>query len=83
LEEAFAAHQDAAERVDVQENFYEAARVRAEIARSQYSSGLLSFDDWDIIENELISREKEILAARRDAARAEAAWESAQGAGLP
>ncbi|MGQ0644354.1 MAG: TolC family protein [Elusimicrobiota bacterium] len=83
LEEAFAAHQDAAERVDVQENFFEAARVRAEIARSQYSSGLLSFDDWDIIENELISREKEILAARRDAVRAEAAWESAQGAGLP
>ena len=32
--------------------FVEAAAVRAEIARSKYHNGLLSFEDWDIIEAE-------------------------------
>jgi outer membrane protein len=82
LEDAHAGVQDAYERIAVQEEFYESSRIRAEIARSQYSSGLLSFDDWDIIENELINREKEALSAKRDAAIAEAAWDRARGKGL-
>lgn len=81
LEESFAAYQDAAERTLVQEEFLQAAQTRAQIARSQYTSGLLSFEDWDLIENDLISTQKARLASLRDAALARAAWERAQGQG--
>lgn len=82
LEDSFALYQNAAERTEVQREFLEAAEVRAEIARSQYTSGLLSFEDWDLIENDLISTQKSWLSALRDAAIARAAWERAQGKGL-
>ncbi|MBU4211329.1 MAG: TolC family protein [Verrucomicrobia bacterium] len=49
LEDRFVAWQDAAERIDVQNEFLKAAEVRAEIARAQYQNVLLSFEDWDLI----------------------------------
>ncbi len=82
LEQKFAAWQDAIDRVKVQEDFAEAAKVRAEIARSQYSNGLISFQDWDTIENDLISQEKAMMASRRDAVVAEAGWQKAIGTGV-
>jgi outer membrane protein TolC len=81
LEQTFAGFQDAAERTVVQRDFLTAAEVRAEIARSQYTSGLLSFEDWDQIENDLINNQKAWLASLRDAVLSEAAWELAQGRG--
>ncbi|MBI2070945.1 MAG: TolC family protein [Elusimicrobia bacterium] len=81
LENAFAFYQDAAERTAVQEQFLEAARVRAQIARSQYTSGLISFQEWDLIENDLIASQKSWLSALRDAANAQAAWDRVQGKG--
>ena len=79
LEQAFVAFQDGAESVEVQKRFLEAAEVRAEIARAQYDNGLLSFEDWDLIENDLIATRKTLLSTRRDAALAEARWELARG----
>jgi outer membrane protein len=81
LEAAHASWVDGVEGLHVQEESLEAAEVRAEIARRQYASGLLSFEDWDVIENELINAEKFMLSARRDAVVAEAAWNLAQGKG--
>lgn len=81
LEEAFARFQDAVERTEVREEFLEAAEVRAEISGSQYTSGLFSFEDWDLIENDLIANQKTMLSSRRDAVIAEANWELAQGRG--
>ncbi len=66
----------------VDREFLEAAATRAEIARSKYNNGLLSFEDWDIIENDLISRQKAALASQRDRVTAEATWEQAQGKGV-
>ncbi|OGS04784.1 MAG: hypothetical protein A3G41_04025 [Elusimicrobia bacterium RIFCSPLOWO2_12_FULL_59_9] len=82
LEDKFAAFQDAAEQTEVRREFLDAAEVRAQIARSQYTSGLLSFEDWDLIENDLISGQKAMLASLRDAVIARAGWERAQGKGL-
>lgn len=82
LEDFFAGWQDAVERAEVQKAFLEAGQVRARIARRQYENGLLTFDDWDIIENDLISQEKSALASRRDAVLAEAAWDRALGKGI-
>jgi len=81
LEESFASYQDAAERTLVQGEFLEAAQTRSQIARSQYTSGLLSFEDWDLIENDLIATQKTHLASLRDAVLAEARWERVQGKG--
>ena len=81
LESRFAALQDAVERVAVRREVLEAADLRSEIARAQYTTGLLSFQDWDLIENDLIDNQKTMLATLRDAVLAEAAWERALGKG--
>ena len=81
LEQTFAAYQDAVQRVGVEQEFLEAAQARAKIARGQYTLGLLSFQDWDTIENDLISNQKIMLTSLRDALVAEASWERVQGKG--
>lgn len=82
LEDKFAAWQDVFGRVAVQAEFLKAAEVRSQIARAQYSNGLLSFEDWDLIENDLIDKQKSLLAIRRDAVFAHAAWEKTTGTGV-
>ena len=79
LQQALADYADAVDRTEVQSAYLKAGEVRAEIARSQYSSGMLSFEDWDRIENDLIGSQKDDLAGRRDAVLAEANWDKAQG----
>jgi len=82
LKKAYAAYVEAIERVRVDEAFLEAAVTRADIARSKYDNGLMSFEDWDRIENDLIQRQKNLLASRRDRVTAEANWEQTQGVGV-
>lgn len=81
LTEAFTSFQEAAEKLKVDQSFRDAATVRAEIARTKYNNGLLTFDDWDTIENDLIARQKTFLQSKRARVIAEAAWEQAQGKG--
>lgn len=82
LAQAHAAYVEAVARLTVDADFLEAATTRAQIARSQYNNGLLSFNDWDRIENDLIQRQKAYLQSQRDRVSAEAAWEFAQGRGV-
>ncbi len=82
LEDQFVAFQNAAETVAVQQAFLAAAETRSEIASSQYTTGLLSFENWDVIENDLIQQQKTMLTRQRDAALAAAAWEQIQGLGV-
>jgi outer membrane protein len=79
LVSAHASLLDGIDQVDVRIEFRDAAQVRAEIGRSQYASGLMTFEDWDVIENDLINAEQALLASRRDAVLAEAAWDLAKG----
>lgn len=81
LEQTLTSYKEAEEKVDVDRSFLEAAKVREEIARAKYENGLLSFEDFDIIENEYINREKIFIQSQRDRVIAEAAWEQAQGKG--
>ncbi len=81
LEQAYANYVQAVAKLGVDEDFLKAASARAEIARSKYSNGLMSFEDWDIIESDLINRQKAVLQSRRDRVTAEAAWEQALGTG--
>ena len=82
LEQAWAARLDRLQWLVVQEKFLESALERAAIASAQYSSGLISFEDWNGIEDELVSARKALLNARRDAAVAEAGWHRAKGEGF-
>ena len=82
LRQTYNAFVESAEKLKVDQAFLEAASTRAEIARSKYNNGLMSFEDWDRIENELIQRQKTMLASQRERVAAEAAWEQAQGKGV-
>ena len=62
--------------------FKDAAEVRAEIARGKYNNGLLSFEDWVLIENDLISRQKSYLTSSRARVLAEASWYETLGKGI-
>ncbi len=55
LDKALQAYREAGENVAVQQQFAAAQELRATIAREQYANGLLKFDNWDIIENDLIT----------------------------
>lgn len=81
LRQAFSDYTEAVFKLKVDESFRDAAVLRAEIARNRYNNGLLSFEDWDGIENDLISRQKNYLESRRERVIKEAAWEQAQGRG--
>jgi outer membrane protein TolC len=82
LKKAHTAFIEAVEDFKVSEAFLKAAQSRAEIARSKYNNGLMTFDEWDIIENDLINKSKIFLQAKRERILAEAAWEQAQGTGV-
>jgi outer membrane protein TolC len=82
LRQTYAAYVEAAVKLKVDRDFLEAATTRAAIARARYQNGLMSFEDWDRIENDLIQRQKALLLAQRERVTAEAAWESAQGKGV-
>ena len=82
LKQAYASYVQAVERLKVDQAFLDAAQVRAEIARSQYNNGLISFSDWNLIENDLIQRQTAYLQSQRDRVAAEAAWELTQGRGV-
>ena len=82
LQQAHAGFLEASEKLKVDESFQAAVSLRAEIARSKYNNGLSSFDDWDLIENDLISRQKNVLSSQRDRVIAEATWEESQGRGV-
>ncbi len=79
LKEKFTLWQNAADRVRLQAQLLEAAVVRMEIARVKYSNGLMTFQDWDYIENELITNQKSMLSTQRNAIITRAEWEKAVG----
>jgi outer membrane protein TolC len=82
LKSLHANFKESIQRLKVDESFLTAALARAEIARSKYQNGLITFEDWDLIENDLIARQKSMLQSQRDRVIAEASWEQAQGKGV-
>ncbi len=81
LSTALARLVEAKKNLEVAYSFLKATEMRAEIGRGRYNNGLLSFDDWDLIESDLISRQQAHILSQRDYVTAEAAWENALGTG--
>jgi len=69
------------QKLKADSSFLEAAELRAKIARMQYQNGLINFEDWDRIENDLIHRQKTHLDTKRALIIAEANFEKIQGIG--
>jgi len=81
LQQALQAYRAAGENAQVSLTLLEASTVRAQIARVKYLSGLLTFDQWDLIENDLIQRQKDVLQTRYDLEISQALWEQLLGTG--
>lgn len=79
LRQSFSDFQDAVETVGVQRNFLNAAEERSKIAEQQYSVGLITFDNWTIIQDDLVRNKKEFLNAQTNALLAQANWVNAKG----
>jgi TolC family type I secretion outer membrane protein len=79
LQTNWAALQDAIETVEVRRKSLEAAEERAKIAEAQYSIGFITFDNWIIIQNDLVSAKQAYLEAQANALLAEASWVQAKG----
>lgn len=71
--------QNSVDQSGVQEKFLEASKLRADIVEAQYKSGLATFNDWTIIEDDLVGKQKSILQAKTNALIADANWRQAKG----
>ncbi len=81
LAENYRTYLDAIDQIAVGAELYAASALRAQIAEAQYRNGLVSFQDFDTITNDKITRQKRDLLNRRDAVLAEAQWEQSLGVG--
>ncbi len=79
LEQTWALLKDAIDNVVVQRDLLVATEERSKIAQAQYSIGFISFDNWTIIEDNLVSAKRSLLSAQADALLAEANWVKAKG----
>ena len=82
LKQYYASYIENVAKLKVSASFKDAAQMRAEIARNKYNNGLLTFEDWDVIESDLINRQTTYLQNQRDRVISEAAWENIQGIGV-
>lgn len=74
--------QNSIDTVGVQKQFLDASRERARISEAEYNSGLITFNDWIIIEDELVNRQTSFLGTKTNALVAQANWEQAKGVTL-
>ncbi|MDE2510881.1 MAG: TolC family protein [Elusimicrobia bacterium] len=82
LESTWATYADAVDQVRVQTALLEAARQRNAEADIQYASGLLTYDNWEVIVSDRVSSESQAVSALRNAMDAETAWNRALGRAL-
>jgi outer membrane protein TolC len=82
LEQKWNQLRNAIDYVKVQLMYLNAAKERARIAEAQYSIGMITFNNWIIIEDTLVGVLKSYLDAQANALFAEAEWVQAKGGTL-
>ncbi len=82
MEEAWNTLMDSIDDVEVKKASLLAAQERSRIGEKQYSIGTLTFDNWTIIESNLVSAEKSYLESSAAALTAEAQWIQSTGGTL-
>lgn len=73
---------DALDNISAAQEQLQATAERSTIAAEQYANGLISFDNWIIIEDALISAQQTELSSKIDALIQEANWLNAKGGNL-
>jgi outer membrane protein TolC len=79
LESSLESFQTAFRQADLDRDFAATAEARALRARKAYGSGRLGFDVWDLVEDDWVSRQRQVLTGRRDLILAQAAWRKSLG----
>jgi outer membrane protein len=79
LQDRWNSYIDAVESEVTQKEIRDAEILRAEISTAKYKQGLLSYEDWDIIESNLINQAKTHLQRQRAAEQEQARWKNALG----
>ena len=79
LETAWSGYASSFDQSKVQAALLEAARQRNDEANIRYNSGLMTYDNWEIIASERISLEREAIQAQANVLVAEAAWQKSLG----
>ena len=79
LQQRWNTYLDAVESEAVQKELLDAEMLRAEISAAKYKQGLLSYEDGDIIESNLINQGKTHLQRRRTSEIEQARWKNALG----
>ncbi|MCU0666710.1 MAG: TolC family protein [Candidatus Omnitrophica bacterium] len=79
LQQAWVNLLDALDTVNVKLKLLNASLERSKIAEAQYSTGFIGFNDWIIIQNDLVSAKKSYLQAQADALSSQASWVNAKG----
>jgi outer membrane protein TolC len=82
LRTAWYGFKDAVTNIGVQQMYLDATVERAKIADAQYTTGLLDFNNWSIIQNSLVSTEKSFVTSQAQLLISEAAWIQAKGGTL-
>ncbi len=79
LEQYWIGWQNAIDAVEVQRKYLAAVEERARITEAEYSMGLVVFDIWITIEDQLVQMKQNYLEARANRLLAEAQWIQAKG----
>lgn len=79
LEQTWASLQDAIETVGVKYKILVATEERSRISEAEYATGFTTYDNWTIIEDNLVSAKTDYLNAQANALLAEASWIQAKG----
>lgn len=82
IKRAYFEYLQALQKEKIDQAFDKAAILRAEVARNKYKNGFITFEEWDIVETDLISRQKENLASERNRILKQSVWEQAQAIGV-
>lgn len=79
LQQSWAELLDAIDNVEVQNKMLFACEERSKIAQAQYSIGFIAFDNWTIIEDNLVKAKRNYLNAQAASLLAQAKWIQAKG----
>lgn len=79
IEDSYRAFKDSLEALKVRKIYLDASSTRATIARAKYMNGLMSYYEWNRIENEYISSQKSLLNSQKSLLSAEAVWYNSHG----
>ena len=82
IKQSFYTYTEAIMAEKISESFSRAAKLRAEVARKKYKNGFLNFEEWDIVETDLIARQKDVLISKKNRIIKQSLWEQAQGIGV-